>query len=129
MIQSEGPREVGEDERLWGFIAWVIPLIGGILALVLKPSYRYACYWAYLSISFFIVIVGAGIISAVLSIIPFIGWVLSALISLSLLIIWIIGLMRSLERIWWKPPIIYDIAKILNPRIEDYSSRQVRVLT
>jgi len=121
-MQSGNPREVSEDEKLWGFTAWIIPLIGGILALVLKPSYRYACYWAYLSISFFIVIVGAGIINIVFSIIPLIGWVLSTLINLGLLIIWIIGLLRSLEKTWWKPPIIYNIAKMLNPGIENYSS-------
>jgi uncharacterized membrane protein len=128
LVLSGDPREVNEEEKLWGFIAWVIPLIGGIVALVLRPNYRYACYWGYLSISFFIVIVGAGLINVVFSIIPFIGWILSALVNLGLLIIWIIGILRSLEKTWWKPPIIYDIARVLNPKIEEYSSGQAGVL-
>ncbi|MEM4623736.1 MAG: hypothetical protein QW816_06780 [Desulfurococcaceae archaeon] len=114
--------EVSEDEKIWGFVAWLIPLIGGILVLVLKPSYRYARYWAYLSISFFIVVVGAQLVSIIFDLIPIIGKLISALIGLGLLITWIIGVLRSLEKTFWKPPVIYDIAKIINPKIDDYIS-------
>jgi uncharacterized membrane protein len=123
-LGSTAPSAVSEDERLWGFIAWVIPLIGGVLALALKPNYKYAVYWAYLSISFFIVIIGGWVVVFVFSIIPLIGHILSfimgVIIGIGLLIVWIIGILRSLEINWWRPPLIYDIAKILNPRLEEY---------
>jgi uncharacterized membrane protein len=107
-----------------GFIAWVISLIGGILALALKPNYKYAVYRAYLSISFFIVIIRGWVVVFVFSIIPLVDHILSSImgviIGVGLLIVWIIGILRSLEINWWRPPLIYDIAKILNPRLEEY---------
>lgn len=105
--------EVSDEEKLWGFIAWLIPLIGGVLALVLKPGYRYAKHWAYLSISFSILIVAAQVVNAVLVFIPFVGWALSMLINLGILVTWILGIIKSLEKTWWKPPVIYDVARML----------------
>lgn len=113
MKPTSGAYEVSDEEKLWGVIAWLIPLIGGIVALVLKPGYRYAKHWAYLSISFFILIVVAQIINAVLAFIPIVGWVLSMLINLGILVIWVLGIVKSLEKTWWRPPVIYDIAKML----------------
>ena len=110
-------REVRDDERLWGFIAWLIPLVGGVVSLVLRPEYKYAKYWAYLSISFFIVIVVAEVVGYVLSLIPIIGWIFSILINVGLFVVWIVGVVRSLEKTWWKPPLIYDIAKRINPSL------------
>jgi len=122
-LSSTDSSTVSEDERLWGFVAWVIPLIGGVLALALKPNYRYAVYWAYLSISFFIVIVGVWVAVLVSSITPLIGpiisFIMSAVMGILLLVAWIIGMVRSLEVKWWDPPLIYEIARKLNPRLDD----------
>lgn len=114
MSESEQQYTISEDEKLWGFIAWLIPLIGAILVLVLKPGYKYAKYWAYLSISFFIIIIIAQVVAFAFSLIPFVGWFISTLIDIGLLIIWILGVLKSLGKTWWKPPIIYNIAKILS---------------
>ncbi len=108
-----GTQGVTEEEKLWGFIAWLIPLIGGIIGLVIKQGSNYVRHWSYLSIGFFIVLVIGQVINIVFSFIPFIGRLLVVLVDLGLLIIWIIGILRSLEKNLWKPPIIYDIAKIL----------------
>uniref|UniRef100_A0A7C5XNG3 DUF4870 domain-containing protein n=1 Tax=Ignisphaera aggregans TaxID=334771 RepID=A0A7C5XNG3_9CREN len=110
---SQQTSGVSEDEKLWGLLAWILSIIGAILALVLKPGYRYAKYWAYLSLSFFIIIIIASIINGILALIPFIGWILAGLISLAIVILWIIGIIKSLQLTWWKPPVIYDIAKAL----------------
>ncbi|MGC8975007.1 MAG: DUF4870 domain-containing protein, partial [Thermoprotei archaeon] len=91
-------------------MAWVIPLVGAILALVLRPGYKYVKYWAYLNLSFLVVIVVSAIIASILSIIPLIGWLLSTLIWVALLVLWVIGIIKSAERVYWKPPLIYDIA-------------------
>ncbi|MGC8997036.1 MAG: hypothetical protein ACP5HH_04655 [Fervidicoccaceae archaeon] len=108
-----GTQGVTEEEKLWGFIAWLIPLIGGIIGLVIKQGSNYVRHWSYLSIGFFIVLVIGQVINIVFSFIPFIGRLLVVLVDLGLLVIWIIGILRSLEKNLWKPPIIYDIAKIL----------------
>jgi uncharacterized membrane protein len=102
-----------QEETTWGIIAWIIPLIGAILALILRPNYKYAKYWAYLNLSFFIVIIVSAIITGVLSLIPFIGWIISALVWVALLILWIIGIIKSASNVYWKPPVIYDVARML----------------
>ncbi len=104
------------EEKIWGFIAWLIPLVGGILVLVLKPDYRYARHWAYLSVSFFVVAIIASIVAYILSLIPFInilGLALGALFGVLLLVVWILGILKSLENVYWTPPIIYDLARRL----------------
>ncbi|MEM0044144.1 MAG: DUF4870 domain-containing protein [Sulfolobales archaeon] len=105
--------EISEEEKIWGFIAWLLSIIGAVLALVLKPGYKYVRYWAYLSISFFILVVVIKVLTWILAFIPFIGWILSVLIGLALLIAWILGIVKSLNKEYWKPPIIYDIARML----------------
>lgn len=105
--------EISEEEKMWGFIAWLLSVVGAMLALFLKPNYRYARYWAYLSISFFIIIIIASVITGILSFIPLVGWLINALLGLSLVIIWVLGLIKSLNREYWKPPVIYDLARSL----------------
>lgn len=102
-----------QDEVTWGLIAWIIPLLGAILALVLKPGHNYAKYWAYLNLSFFIVIVVSNIVMNILAFIPFIGQFINFLIWAALLILWIMGIVKSAGRVYWKPPIIYDLARVL----------------
>lgn len=112
--QSAGvSQSISEDERLWGFLAWLLSIVGAILVMVLKPDYRYAKYWAYLSIAFFIVIVIAGVVNTLISLIPIVGWILAVLISIGVVAVWIIGIVKSLQPDWWKPPVIYDLAKAL----------------
>jgi uncharacterized membrane protein len=104
---------VSDDEKIWALLAWLLSIIGAILVLVLKPTYRYAKYWAYLSLSFFIVAIIVGVVNSILALIPIVGWVISILISLAIVILWIIGIVRVLQITWWKPPLIYDIAKAI----------------
>ncbi|MBS7642457.1 hypothetical protein KEJ40_04770 [Candidatus Bathyarchaeota archaeon] len=109
------------DERVWALIAWAATIVGAILALVMKPQYRYTSYWAYLSISFFVVAVvvelSMGVISLTLSIIPLIGVILSRLIStlcaLLLFIVWVVGLVKSYRGEYWKIPVVYDLAEMI----------------
>lgn len=110
--------QVSEDERLWGFIAWVIPLIGGILALILKPGIKYIRHWSYLSITFGIVMIAGLIIGRLFSIIPLVGRLVELLIGIALLVMWVIGIVRALDKVLWKPPIVYDLAKTLGFQVE-----------
>jgi uncharacterized membrane protein len=108
---------VSDDEKIWALLAWLLSIIGAILVLVLKPTYRYAKYWAYLSLSFFIVAIIVGVVNSILALIPIVGWVISILISLAIAILWIIGIVKVLQITWWKPPLIYDIAKAIGIEI------------
>lgn len=113
MSHQVGEQKISEDEKLWGFLAWLLSVVGVILALLLKPSYRYAKYWAYLSASFFITIIIGAVLTVILSLIPIIGWIATALIYIAIIVTWIIGIIRSLQPSWWKPPLIYDIARAI----------------
>ncbi|MGB9729750.1 MAG: hypothetical protein ACP5GU_04700 [Thermoprotei archaeon] len=114
--------QVSDEEKVWGLIAWIISIVGAIVSLVLKPNSKYVRYWAYLSISFFIVIIigqiVVRIISLILGFIPFAGGVLSATIDglylLAIVIVWIFGIIKSLSMEYWKPPLIYDLAKMMS---------------
>ncbi len=105
-------RDISEDERIWGFVGWLASIVGAIVVLILKPEYRYAKYWAYLSISFFVIIMVSGVVVGILSFIPLLGWFIGALVQLSLLITWVLGLLKSFSKVFWKPPVIYDLAKM-----------------
>ena len=110
---AQQPSSVSEDEKLWALIAWLLSIVGAVLVLMLKPGYKYAKYWAYLSISFFIVLIFTMFISRILAFLPFVGWFFLALIELGLVILWIIGIVKALQITLWKPPIVYDIAKMI----------------
>ncbi|MCS7112456.1 MAG: hypothetical protein RMJ00_04520 [Nitrososphaerota archaeon] len=109
------------DERLWALIAWAATIVGAIVALVIRPQYKYTVYWAYLSISFFIlavmVSISTNIISLILSIIPFIGGiiseVISALCSLLIFIVWVLGVVKSYKGEYWRIPVVYEVAEKL----------------
>ncbi|GGP21690.1 hypothetical protein GCM10007981_14520 [Thermocladium modestius] len=113
--------QVDNEEHTWALIAWVIPLVGGILGLVMKPNSNYVKHWSYLSISFglFIIVVEVvlGIISIPFIFIPIlhliISVVLGTLIGLGFLVVWIIGILRERSALYWKPAIIYDIARMM----------------
>lgn len=102
--------QVSEEERIWGFVAWLLSIVGAVLVLATKPKLRYAKYWSYLSISFFIVVIVSGVICRILNLIPLIGNIFSIFVGIVLLVLWIVGIVRSLEYEYWKPPLIYDIA-------------------
>lgn len=112
--------QLSEEEGIWALVAWIIPLLGGIIGIVVKPNSSYVKHWSYLSIAFGLVIIGVDVVLGVLSLltvlIPPIHIVITALgylAGLVFLVIWIIGILRERNSIYWKPTIIYDVAKII----------------
>lgn len=112
--------QVSQDEALWGLVAWVIPLAGGILGLITKPSSPFVRHWSHLSIAFGIVIVVVGVFLAILGalteMVPPIHvliTVISYIIWLIVFLIWVIGIVRERSLTYWKPPVLYDIAKAI----------------
>ncbi len=113
--------EVPEEEKLFALIGWAASIVGAIIVLVLKPQFKYAKYWSYLSISLFILAAIASImvsiITAILGLIPIVGGivglVLSSLLGIVVVIAWIMGILKSISKEYWKPPIIYDVAKMI----------------
>ncbi len=112
--------QLSEDERTWGLIAWIIPLVGGIIGIVVKPNSNYVKHWSYLSIAFGLVIIGVDVVLGVLSLMTFLMppmhiviTALDYLVGLAFLIVWIVGILRERNSIYWKPTVIYDVAKMM----------------
>jgi hypothetical protein len=55
------------------------------------------------------------IVELIIGLIPFIGKQITNILNLLfiavIIIIWIIGIVKSLSKVYWKPIIIYDLAK------------------
>ncbi len=113
--------EISDEEKLFALIGWAASIIGAIIVLALKPQFKYAKYWSYLSISLFILAAIASIlisiITAILGLMPIVGGIisfaLSSLLGIVVAIAWIIGILKSISKEYWKPPIIYDVAKMI----------------
>ncbi|WP_291766777.1 hypothetical protein [Caldivirga sp. UBA161] len=112
--------QISTDELNWGLVAWIIPLAGGILGFIVKPESNYVKHWSYLSIAFGIVIIVVSIILDLLSLATMllpplfiIIKALSILVGLAFVIIWIVGIVRERNSMYWKPALIYDVAKML----------------
>ena len=108
------------DEHTWALVAWIIPLVGGIIGIVMRSNSDYVKHWSYLSIAFGIIIIVIDIILGALSfltilILPIhiLVTVLYYLAGLAFFIIWIIGILRERNAIYWKPPIIYNAARMI----------------
>jgi uncharacterized membrane protein len=112
--------QISEDERTWGLIAWIIPLVGGIIGIIMRPNSGYVKHWSYLSIAFGLVIIVVDVILDILTfalifippVLLFIR-ILGILVGLAFLIIWLVGILRERSNLYWKPPVVYDIARIM----------------
>lgn len=112
--------QLSNEESTWALVAWLIPLVGGIIGMVIKPNSNYVKHWSYLSIAFGLVIIGVDVVLGVISLltililpIHIVIMALSYLAGLAFLIVWIVGILRERNSIYWKPTIIYDVAKMI----------------
>ncbi|RLE73067.1 MAG: hypothetical protein DRJ37_01265 [Thermoprotei archaeon] len=111
---------VTDESKLFGLIAWLLGIIGAIIAIVLKKDDKFVMFHAKQSLTLWIGVIvidiAVMILSFVLSLLRLgiltllFGW-LPALIGLIGLIITIIGALKAYGGEWWKAPIIGDIAE------------------
>ena len=106
---------VSEESRVWAAIAWALLIIGAIIALVIRPRDDYVKYWAIESIGLTIVIIVAGVLVGIVSIIfaftIVIPLALKALYIIGILLVWIIGVFKALMGDYWRPPIIHETSE------------------
>ena len=95
--------------------------IGAILSLIFKPESVHVRRWAYLSISFtllvFVSYIPVYVIAFILSLIPVLGMllrdVLMGLYGLGVILVYLMGLLRAVEGKSWRPPLISQISDAL----------------
>jgi len=112
--------QVTDDELNWGLIAWVIPLAGGVIGLIMRPNSNYVKHWSYLSLAFGLVIIVTDIVLIVLSMIVAPIWpllmlirILGYLVGLVFFVVWVVGVVRERSVVYWRPSLIYDVARML----------------
>ncbi|RLE80988.1 MAG: hypothetical protein DRJ52_05145 [Thermoprotei archaeon] len=105
--------EASSESRVFGLIAWLLGIIGAIIALLLKPNDRFVKFHAMQSLVFSIGLIVVYIIFLALSHIPYIGLIfaiLTPLIGLLGLIVAIVGAIKAYQGEWFRLPMVYDIA-------------------
>lgn len=100
---------MGKDSKLYAFLGIFLTVIGFIIVYALQKKDKYAMFYAKQGLIIFII----GVIAAIVSIIPLIGWIISAIAGILLLILWIIGLIYSLSGEEKEIPIIGAYTKMI----------------
>ncbi|HDI75601.1 MAG TPA: DUF4870 domain-containing protein [Thermoprotei archaeon] len=107
---------VSSESRMFGLIAWILGIVGAIIALLLKPNDRFVKFHATQSLVFSIGLIVVYIIFIALAHIPYIGLlfgILSPLIWLLGIVVAIVGAIKAYQGEWFKVPLVYDIASKL----------------
>lgn len=109
--KTENAKSKDDDSKIFAFLAVFLSIIGFIIALVAKKDNKYVMFYAKQSLILFIAFVLFGIASAILGIIPVIGWLISGAIYLLLVIAWIMGWVYALSGEEKQIPVIGQYAE------------------
>lgn len=99
---------VTSDEKLWGFISY-LPLIGSILALILKPNSDYIKLHGRQGLLVFIFF----FFNIFIYLFPYIGPFLGILVHFGLILLAMFSMYQALIGNWWKIPVFGDIAEMI----------------
>ena len=105
------------ESRVWAIIAWALFIIGAVIALIVRPRDDYVRHWAIESIGLTIVVIIAGVLVEIVSLIfaftIVIPLALKFLYALGVFLVWIIGILKAFSGDYWKPPIIHETSEWL----------------
>ena len=106
---------VSEESRFWAAIAWALLIVGAVIALLVRPRDDYVRYWAIESVGLTIVVIVAGVLVKIVSVIfaftIVIPLALKALYIIGIFLVWIIGVLKALAGDYWRPPIIHETSE------------------
>jgi uncharacterized membrane protein len=102
----------GLEENVAGVLCYVLGFITGIVFLVLEKENRFVRYHAFQSIFFSVALF---VVSMIVNVIPFIGWLLGLAINLLALLLWLFLMYKA-----------YTGEKFKLPWLGDLAERQVR---
>ncbi|WP_453991000.1 DUF4870 domain-containing protein [Bacillus nitroreducens] len=106
--QNNGKTSTGLTENVAGLLSYVLGPITGIIFLVIEKENRFVRFHALQSTFVFVAIF---ILSTVLTILPFIGWLVGIIISPLSFILWIILMYQAYQGKWYKIPAIGDLVE------------------
>lgn len=99
---------VSGEEKLWGFISY-LPLIGPLLALILKPESDYIKLHGRQGLLIFIF----SFFNIFIYLFPYIGPFLGIIVHFGLIILAAFSMYQALIGNWWKIPVFGDIAEMI----------------
>ncbi len=104
----------GSDDKMWGFLAVFLGLLGFIIVLLTKKDSKYAMFYAKQSLAITIVAAVLWIVNFVLIFVPFIGWFISLVLSIGIFVLWILAWVNALSGEMKATPILGGLAEKFN---------------
>ncbi len=113
MIKKRKKKTADENtEKIFAFLCYFIPIVGIIIVLVTKNERTdFSIYHCKQGIVLIIAWIIVSIISSIMAIIPFFGWVVAGALLVFMLVIWIIGMVNSLTGKKVPLPVVGQFAK------------------
>ncbi len=104
---------LGLEENVAGLLCYVVEFITGIVFLALEKESAFVRFHAVQST---ITFGGFFVLSLILGVIPFLGWLLNLIICLLSLITWIVCMVKAYQGELFKLPVVGEIAARQAPR-------------
>ena len=99
---------MGLEQNIAGLLCYVVGWVSGLVFYLVEKENKFVRFHAMQSI---LVFGGLTVISIILSVIPFLGWVLSTLLSVAALVLWILLMVKAYQNVWYKLPWVGDLAE------------------
>ena len=99
---------MGLEQNVAGLLCYVVGWVTGLVFYLVEKENKYVRFHAMQSI---LVFGGLTVISIILNVIPFLGWVLSTLLSIVALVLWILLMVKAYQNVWYKLPWVGDLAE------------------
>lgn len=98
----------GLDQNIAGLLCYLVGFVTGIIFLLIEKENRFVRFHAIQSIAAWVVLF---VLSFVLSVIPFIGWMIAFFITPAYFILWIYLMVKAYQNTWFKLPFVGDFAE------------------
>ena len=105
---SVSKSSTGMNENLAALLSYVLGFITGIIFFVIEKESKFVKFHAMQSI---LVSAALMVLSFVLGFIPFIGWIALILLGPVSFVLWILLMVKAYKYIWFKLPVVGDIAE------------------
>lgn len=105
---SVSKSSTGMSENLAALLSYVLGFITGIIFFVIEKESKFVKFHAMQSI---LVSAALMVLSFVLGFIPFIGWLALILLGPVSFVLWIILMVKAYKYVWFKLPVVGDIAE------------------
>ncbi|MCL5987117.1 MAG: DUF4870 domain-containing protein [Actinobacteria bacterium] len=114
-MAKSGPAPLNDTNKLLAALGYPIGIIALIMVLVdTSKQDKFVKYHAWQALFLWIVAIALGIISAILAVIPIIGWILDILIFLFMLFLFIMAIIWAIKcygGAYFEIPVVYGWAK------------------